>query len=78
MDGLPIEELVALVGNVDMVVAPSMSEGFGSVHTEASAMGTPLVTTWVGPLPEVVSGKVVFVTPDNVYALEQGILDMIE
>jgi glycosyltransferase involved in cell wall biosynthesis len=39
-----------------MVVAPSLAEGFGSVHTETVAMGKPLLTTDIGPLPEVVGG----------------------
>lgn len=53
-NGLPKEELRALVANVQVVVAPSLSEGFGSVHTETLAIGTPLITTRVASLPEVV------------------------
>lgn len=46
--------LRALVANVDAVIAPSLSEGFGSVHTETLALGTPLITTMVASIPEVV------------------------
>ena len=53
-NGLPKEELRALVANVQVVVAPSLSEGFGSVHTETLAIGTPLITTRAASLPEVV------------------------
>ena len=53
-NGLPKEELRALVANVQVVVAPSLSEGFGSVHTETLAIGTSLITTRVASLPEVV------------------------
>lgn len=62
-NGLAKEELRALVANVQGVVAPSLSEGFGSVHTETLALGTPLITTQIASLPEVVGGKVLFFAP---------------
>jgi glycosyltransferase involved in cell wall biosynthesis len=43
-----------MVASCDVVVAPSFSEGFGSVHTETVAMQKPLITTNVASLPEVV------------------------
>ena len=52
--GLKKEELRALLANVDGVIAPSLSEGFGSVHTETLALQTPLITTRVSAIPEVV------------------------
>lgn len=61
--GLPKEELRALVASVQGVIAPSLSEGFGSVHTETLAMGIPLITTQVASLPEVVGGPVLFFAP---------------
>lgn len=63
--GLPKKELRALVANVQGVIAPSLSEGFWSVHTETLALGTPLLTTFVSALPEVVGGKVLFFSPQN-------------
>ena len=62
-NGLPKEELRALVANVQAVVAPSLSEGFWSVHTETLAMKTPLITTQVASLPEVIWGKTIFFSP---------------
>lgn len=61
--GLPKEELRALVASVQGVIAPSLSEGFGSVHTETLAMTIPLITTQVASLPEVVGGPVLFFAP---------------
>lgn len=55
--GFPKEELRTLVAAADLVVAPSLSEWFGSVHTETAAMWVPLITTNIGPLPEVLWGK---------------------
>lgn len=54
-----------LVASADCVIAPSLSEGFGSVHTEVCAMKKPLITTDVASIPEVVSGNVRFVSPGN-------------
>ena len=58
-------ELRALVANVDWVIAPSLSEGFWSVHTETLALWTPLITTYIASLPEVVWWSVIFFAPDN-------------
>ena len=56
--GFDQQDLRTFVAAADMVVAPSLAEGFGSVHTETVALGVPLLTTDIGPLPEVVSGVV--------------------
>lgn len=45
--GMPIDELKHLVAQADVVIAPSLSEGFGSVHSETTAIGTPLITTHI-------------------------------
>jgi glycosyltransferase involved in cell wall biosynthesis len=37
-NGFEREDLRRLLASVDCVVAPSISEGFGSVHSEVSAM----------------------------------------
>ena len=71
--GFPQEELRELIACADVVIAPSLAEGFGSVHSEACAMGKPLITTQVAAIPEVVSGKVVFVQAASSEAIIQGI-----
>ena len=62
-NGLPKSELRALVSQVDGVIAPSLSEGFWSVHTETLALGTPLITTAISSLPEVTGGKTIMMRP---------------
>ncbi|MDO4713862.1 MAG: glycosyltransferase [bacterium] len=71
--GMEKEKLRALVGAVDCVIAPSLSEGFGSVHTETLSLGTPLITTAVASLPEVVGGKVVLIPPGDGQAIVDAI-----
>lgn len=70
---MPIEELRELVASSDIVIAPSLAEGFGSVHTEATAMWKILITTDIGPLPEVLSGKVIFIRPQDPQAIADAI-----
>ena len=62
-NGLQKPELRALVSQVDGVIAPSLSEGFWSVHTETLALGTPLITTAISSLPEVTGGKTIMMRP---------------
>jgi len=59
------EKLRLLVASCDVVIAPSISEWFGSVHTESVAMWKILITTNIGPLPEVLWGKVIFMHPQS-------------
>ncbi len=57
------QELRVMVASSDVVVAPSFSEWFWSVHTETAAMEKPLITTSVASIPEVVSWLTLFVQP---------------
>ena len=58
-----------------MIVAPSLSEGFGSVHTESAAMKKPLLTTYIASIPEVVRGNVKFIPPTSKREIIQAILE---
>ena len=66
-------QLRALISQVDGVIAPSLSEGFWSVHSEVCQMQIPLITTRISSIPEVVSGKVIFIPPQNPNAIIQGV-----
>ena len=67
------KQLRALISQVDGVIAPSLSEGFWSVHSEVCQMQIPLITTRISSIPEVVSGKVIFIPPQNPNAIIQGV-----
>ncbi|MDP3734470.1 MAG: glycosyltransferase family 4 protein [Nanoarchaeota archaeon] len=54
---VPYTELRNYIKAVDCVVVPSTAEGFGYTAVETIAMGTPIVVSNAGSLPEVVSGK---------------------
>ncbi len=68
-------DLRTLIASSDIIIAPSLSEWFWSVHTEAAAMGKPLITTYIASLPEVVRGNVKFIAPSSRREIIQAILE---
>lgn len=54
-------------------VFPSLYEGFGLPPLEAMAQGTPVVTSNVTALPEVLGEAALFVNPENVFEISRGI-----
>jgi len=63
--GFSLDDLRTFVASVDVMVAPSVSEWFGFVHAETSCMETPLITTNVSSIPEVVWWSVKFISPQS-------------
>jgi glycosyltransferase involved in cell wall biosynthesis len=68
-----------LMRHFDVLVAPSLQEPFGTVLSEAMAVGTPVVATRVGGLAEVVDDGVtgLLVEPGEPQALARAILDVL-
>ena len=63
------EDLPALYRASDLFVYPSLYEGFGLPLLEAMACGTPVVTSNVSSLPEVVGDAGITVDPTDIHAL---------
>src|SRR5579863_8747537 len=76
---IPIEVLRTFYDAAKIFVFPSLYEGFGLPPLEAMAHGTPVVTSNVTSLPEVVGNAAVLVHPENVFeimrALRRVLLD---
>jgi len=76
---VPIEVLRTFYDQAKIFVFPSLYEGFGLPPLEAMAHGTPVVTSNVSSLPEVVGNAAVLVNPENVFeimrALHRVLLD---
>lgn len=72
-DSVPYKDLPAYVKMADVVVMPSLAEGFGFVAVETSAMGRPIVASDTTSLPEVVSGEHVMVKPKDVKGIAEGV-----
>lgn len=71
---VPLEILRIFYQSAEVFVFPSLHEGFGLPPLEAMAMGTPVVTSNVSSLPEVVGDAAVTVHPENVYDIARGVL----
>lgn len=70
-----VENAPGVMRHLDVLVAPSHQEPFGTVLSEAMAVGTPVVATRVGGLAEVVEDGVsgVLVEPRDPVALADAI-----
>lgn len=89
MRNLDLDETVLFVGNqadvwpyievMDIMVLPSIMEGFGIALLEAMALGKPVVATHVGGIPEVVEDGVTgrLVAPRDSASLALEILSLL-
>jgi glycosyltransferase involved in cell wall biosynthesis len=70
---IPIEVLRIFYDSAKIFVFPSLYEGFGLPPLEAMAHGTPVVTSNVTSLPEVVGNAAVLVNPENVFEIMRAL-----
>lgn len=70
---VPTEEVPFLLSGAQCYVLPSLYEGFGIPLVEAMATGTPVVSSKVSSLPEVVGDAGLLVNPESVDEIEQAI-----
>jgi glycosyltransferase involved in cell wall biosynthesis len=68
-----------LMASADLVILPSVAEAFGLAITEALYLGTPVVATRVGGIPEIVDDGIdgVLVPPGDSAALADSIVDLL-
>ena len=74
---VPFETLRCFYQFAAAFVFPSRYEGFGLPPLEAMASGTPVVTSNVSSLPEVVDDAAILVNPENVFDIARGIRDVL-
>ncbi len=67
-----LDDLPVIYGMSDMLVYPSLHEGFGLPPLEAMACGCPVVTSKVSSLPEVVGDAALCVDPYDVRAIAEA------
>jgi glycosyltransferase involved in cell wall biosynthesis len=70
---VPIDVLRIFYDEAKIFVFPSLYEGFGLPPLEAMAHGTPVVTSNVSSLPEVVGRAAVLVNPENVFEIMRAL-----
>lgn len=70
--------LQALYSRAELLLFPSLYEGFGLPPLEAMACGCPVVTSTISSLPEVVGEAAVLVDPYNPEEIAAGALKILE
>ena len=71
-------ELVTLYNMADVFAFPSFAEGFGVPPLEAMACGTPVITSNISSLPEVVGDAGLLIDPHNTGELSAAIMRILE
>lgn len=70
---LPDNDLPTVISAATLFVYPSIFEGFGLPPLEAMACGTPVVTSNVSSLPEVVGDAAILINPYSTDSIAEGI-----
>ena len=71
------EEKWTLLRGADVLVFPSLYEGFGIPVLEAQSVGTPVVTANTSSLPEVGGDGAVYVDPQSSEAIAEGVQEVL-
>lgn len=72
------EDLPALYSGAKVFVYPSLYEGFGRPPLEAMACGSVVVVSDVSSLPEVIGEAGIYIDPNNVYSIKEGLLKALQ
>ena len=78
LNNLNDEDLVTLYNVADVLVFPSISEGFGWPPLEAMACGCPVVASTAGSLPEICGDACLYVNATNVGEIAEAINRVLE
>ena len=76
-DYVPEGDLPGLLAGAWVLVLPSFWEGFGKTIPESMAVGTPVVASDVGSLPEVVGRAGVLIDPYKIESIEEGLVKIL-
>lgn len=71
------EELAALYQMAEMMVYPSLFEGFGLPVVEAQACGCPVITSNTSSLPEAGGDAAIYINPEKPEEIGQAMADLL-
>ena len=78
-DFIPLEDLPVFYNGAEVLVYPSLYEGFGLPPLEAMACGTPVIASNITSIPEVCYDSALLINPYNIddlsYAIERVLND---
>lgn len=78
LDSLTDHELAALYRAADLLLSPSLYEGFGFVPLQGLACGRPVIAGAAGALPEVLGTAARLVDPTDTAALSAAIREIVD
>jgi len=78
LTNVSVAEHAALIRHATVLCFPSLYEGFGLPPLEALRVGTPVVATAVGALPELISDRVPLISPGDTVALTEALVAVVE
>lgn len=67
------EDMTRYIQGAEMLVYPSLYEGFGIPIVEGLSLGTPVITSNIGAMKEVGADAVILVNPDSAKSIAKGI-----
>jgi glycosyltransferase involved in cell wall biosynthesis len=70
-------ELLSLIYEAELLLSPSLEEGFGLPNIEAQLFGVPVVSSNISCLPEILGNSALLVDPNNVEDIAEACLDII-
>jgi glycosyltransferase involved in cell wall biosynthesis len=68
--------LIEFYNAADLLIAPSLFEGFGMTLLEAMACGTPVITSNVSSMPEVVGDSGIVIDPTSPQAIAEAVVQL--
>jgi glycosyltransferase involved in cell wall biosynthesis len=71
------EDMVKYIQGAEMLVYPSLYEGFGIPIVEGLSLGTPVITSNIGAMKEVGGDAAVLVNPYSAKSIARGILSIL-
>lgn len=75
---LPQEDLPAIYSGAIAFISPSLYEGFGLPILEAMACGTPVITSNISSMPEVVGDAALLVEPKNTDEITKSLIEIVK
>jgi glycosyltransferase involved in cell wall biosynthesis len=72
------EDLPSVYKNSELLVFPSLYEGFGLPPLEAMASGVPVVASSAASIPEVCGNAALYVNPYSIFDIADGILGILK
>ena len=78
IDYVSYENLPNIISNAIALVSPTLWEGFGLTVLEAMACGTPVITSNLASLPEVVGDAAILINPNNRLEITNAMAELVE